>query len=556
MPATTDTTTDQPVATPGRTPAVVRLLVIATFVVILNETIMLNAIPRLMESFRVSEQAAQWVSTAFMLTMAAVIPVTGWFLQRVTTRAAYTTAMGVFLTGTALAAVAPVFEVLLLGRVVQAAGTAVMMPLLMTTLMTVVPVSDRGRVMGNVTMAISVAPALGPAVSGVVLQLGSWRLLFLLVLPIAAAVTWSGLRTLQNVGEPQVSTIDWPSVAIAALGFGTLVYGLSRFAEREVGRPVAIVAAGALLVAVFVWRQLRLQRTGVPLLDLRALTHATFTKALVLMSVAFMSMLGAMILLPLYLQNVRGLSPLETGLLVMPGGLAMGLLGPTVGRIFDRLGGRVLVIPGAVGIVASLTGFTQVSASMPYWQVLALHILMMVSLAATFTPVFTLGLGALPMHLYSHGSSILGTLQQVAAAFGTALAVTVMTLRADQVVATAGPVAAQLEGMRLAFAVSAVISIVIVAMAWVLPGRPEADPHAPAGPDAVDAAHDESVAGPVPTPVAEPVSAPVAGPAAAPAAAAVDGAGTEQAVSAVSADSQLQHELDERCEGQPAGCTC
>jgi MFS transporter, DHA2 family, lincomycin resistance protein len=468
------TTPHQASSAPRRTPVVVRLLVVATFVVILNETIMLNAIPRLMESFQVSENAAQWVSTAFMLTMAAVIPVTGWFLQRVSTRTAYATAMGVFLAGTTIAAAAPLFEVLLLGRIVQAAGTAVMMPLLMTTLMTVVPESDRGRVMGNVTMAISVAPALGPTVSGVVLQLGSWRLLFLLVLPIAAAVAWSGLRHLENVGEPVVSSIDWFSVVVAALGFGSLVYGLSRFAEGEVGLPIAIAAVGVALVGGFVARQLRLQRTGSPLLDLRALRHGTFTKALVLMSGAFMAMMGSMILLPLYLQNVRSLSPLETGLLVMPGGLAMGLLGPTVGRIFDRFGGRVLVIPGSIGIVVSLAGFTQISMSTPYWQLLGLHMIMMLCLAATFTPVFTLGLGALPVHLYSHGSSILGTLQQVAAAFGIALTVTVMTLRAEQVLAVADPVEAQLQGMRLAFAASALISLVVVAMAWLLPGRPDA----------------------------------------------------------------------------------
>ncbi len=168
-----------------------------------------------------------------------------------------------------------------------------------------------------------------------------------------------------------------------------------------------------------------------PLLDLRTLRHRTYTVALIMMSVAFMAMLGSMILLPLYLQNVRGLSPLETGLLVMPGGLAMGLLGPTVGRLFDKFGGRVLVIPGAIGIMLALTGFTQVTMTMPYWQILGLHALLMVSLAATFTPVFTLGLGALPPRLYSHGSSILSTLQQVAAAIGTALVVTVMSARAD-----------------------------------------------------------------------------------------------------------------------------
>ncbi|XRQ10543.1 MDR family MFS transporter [Actinomadura welshii] len=461
-----------------RTPAVVRLLVIATFVVILNETIMINAIPRLMADLHITEQAAQWLSTAFMLTMAAVIPVTGWFLQRVSTRRAYAVAMGVFLGGTALAAVAPVFEVLLLARIVQAAGTAVMMPLLMTTLMTVVPERDRGRVMGNVTMAISVAPAMGPTVSGLILQLGSWRLLFAAVLPVAALVTWRGLARLENVGEPQAGSIDWFSVVAAAAGFGSLVYGLSRFGE---GGGTAIVLAGAAMIAVFTVRQLRLQRRGTPLLDLRVLRHPAYALALLLMSLGFMAMLGAMILLPLYLQNLRGLSPLETGLLVMPGGLAMGLLGPSVGRLFDRHGARVLIVPGSAGIVLALAGLTQISMTMPYWQLLGLHALLMVALAATFTPVFTLGLGALPASLYSHGSSMLGTLQQVAAAFGTALVVTVMAGRAETRVAEGATEAlAQLDGMRLAFVISAALSVATVGIAFLLPKRPPHTPEAPA----------------------------------------------------------------------------
>jgi EmrB/QacA subfamily drug resistance transporter len=467
-----DPTATAPRRTPGRTPVVIRLLVLATFVVILNETIMINAIPRLMSDLNVTEQAAQWLSTAFMLTMAAVIPVTGWFLQRVSTRRAYATAMGVFCAGTALAVVAPSFEVLLVARIIQASGTAVMMPLLMTTLMTVVPEGDRGRVMGNVTMSISVAPALGPAVSGLILQLGSWRLLFGVVLPVAGLVAWLGQRRLENVGEPQFSTIDWLSVVAAALGFGGLVYGLSRFGDDRVGLAATMVAAGLAMIALFVVRQLRLQRYGVPLMDLRTLSNRTYARSLVLMSVAFMAMLGSMILLPLYLQNLRGLTPLQTGLLVMPGGLAMGLLGPTVGRIFDRFGGRVLVIPGSVGIVLALAGFTQVSMTMPTWMVLGMHALLMVCLAAVFTPVFTLGLGALPPNLYSHGSSMLGTLQQVSAAFGTALVVTVMAARADQLVsAGAQPVLAQLSGMQLAFTVGAVLALVVVAMALLLPGR-------------------------------------------------------------------------------------
>ncbi|MDF5758894.1 MDR family MFS transporter [Spongiactinospora sp. TRM90649] len=447
-------------------------MVLATFVVILNETIMINAIPRLMEALHITEQTAQWLSTAFMLTMAAVIPITGWFLQRVTTRGAYATAMGLFLIGTALAAVAPTFEVLLAARIVQASGTAVMMPLLMTTLMQVVPEGDRGRVMGNVTLAISVAPAMGPTVSGVILQFGDWRWLFGVVLPIAGLITYGGLRQLKNIGEPKYSTIDWLSVVTAAAGFGGLVYGLSRFEGGDARLAGAIVAAGLLAIAVFVLRQLSLQKRGVPLLDLRTLRHRTYTVALIMMSVAFMSMLGSMILLPLYLQNIRGLDPLQTGLLVMPGGLAMGLLGPTVGRLFDRFGGRVLVIPGAIGISLALIGFTQVTMTMPFWQLLGLHALLMVSLAATFTPVFTLGLGAVPPSLYSHGSSILSTLQQVAAAIGTALVITVMSARAEVVKATgAADAVATLDGMRMAFIIGAALSAIVIITALLLPAR-------------------------------------------------------------------------------------
>lgn len=346
-----------------------------------------------------------------------------------------------------------------------------MMPLLMTTLMTVVPEHDRGRVMGNVTLAMSVAPALGPAVSGLILQAGSWRLLFVVVAPIAAVVMLVGLRRVRDVGTPQPGSLDWPSVVLAALGFGGVVYGLSLFGgSGGAGLGIAVVAVGLGSIAVFVLRQRRLQRTGEPLLDLRILGHRTYVLALALMSVAFLAMLGSMILLPIYLQHVRGLSPLQTGLLVMPGGLAMGLLGPAAGKVFDRFGGRVLVLPGSAGMVLALAGFTQVSLSMPYWQVLALHTLLMVSLAAMFTPLFTLGMNALPPHLYSHGSSMLGTLQQVAAAFGTALVVTVLSARSGQLVAEGvAPVPAQLSGMRLAFVVAAVLALLTVAVAAKLP---------------------------------------------------------------------------------------
>ncbi|HKY59157.1 MAG TPA: MDR family MFS transporter [Aeromicrobium sp.] len=460
--------------------AVLTWLVGATFVAILNETIMMNAIPRLMSEFEVSARAAQWLSTSFMLTMAVVIPVTGWFLQRVTTRQAYLLAMATFCTGTAIAAVAPVFSMLLAGRIVQAAGTAIMMPLLMTTLMEVVPEWDRGRIMGRVVMAISVAPALGPAVSGVILEFTSWRWMFGLVLPLAVGIAVAGLRKIINVGEPTAGSVNVPSVILAALGFGSLVYGLSLIGDVHAPAPAGwFIAGGVLVIALFVFAQLWLQRSDRPLLDLRTLTHRTFTVGVVLMVVAFAGFMGSMILLPIYLQDLRGLSSLETGLLLMPGGLAMGLSGPRIGHLFDRFGSRPLVLPGSLAVVAALATLTQIGHSTSIWIILAAHVVFMAGLAAIFTPVFTLSLSAVPEHLYSHASSLLGSTQQVAGAIGTAMSVTILSSHTASLMrAGTAPEPAAIGGMQWAFAASAIVSVGIVVLALMLPARaPEGATH-------------------------------------------------------------------------------
>ncbi|GLX16521.1 MULTISPECIES: DHA2 family efflux MFS transporter permease subunit [Streptomyces] len=478
-----------PAHPPARVTAVLRVLVLSTFVVFLNETIMVNAIPRLMREFEVTAAAAGWLSTAFMLTMAVVIPVTGWFLQRVTTRTAFGLAMTLFLVGTALAAAAPAFPVLLVARVIQAGGTAVMMPLLMTTLMTLVPPQDRGRVMGNITLVISVAPALGPAVSGVLLQLGSWRLLFLAVLPIAVAMALFGRRTLVNIGEPQAGPIDWPSVPLAAAGFGALVYGLSELGAGDASRapvsPAVTTVVGAVLVALFAWRQLALQRSSTPLLDLRTFTFRHFSVALALMCLSFMGLMGAFILLPIYLQEVCGLTSLQTGLLLIPGGLTMGLLGPQVGKLYDRFGAPRLVVPGAVLTAVCLALFALTGEGTSPWLVLALHVALSAGMAFVFTPVFTSGLSVLPPHLYPHGSAALGSLQQVSAAAGTALVISVMTGHAASAAADgADATGALATGVRWGFGVGAVLGALTVLVALLVRTPPVPEP--PAGPQPQD----------------------------------------------------------------------
>ena len=450
----------------------VGLLLFSAFVVILNETTMGVAIPHLMSDLGISASSAQWVSAAFMLTMAVVIPVTGFVIQRTTTRAAFLAAMGLFSIGTLICALAPGFVVLLVGRVVQATGTAIMMPLLMTTVMTVTPPSSRGRIMGNISIVISVAPALGPTISGAVLGVLEWRWLFVLMLPIALTALALGAARLQNLTEPRYARVDVGSVVLSAFAFGGIVYGLSRFGEAsQTGVVVAWapIVVGAAAMSLFIARQLWLQRTDGPLLDLRTFTFPGFTIGVVLMGVSMMALFGTIILLPIYAQNVLGLEALGTGLLLLPGGLLMGLLAPSVGRAYDRVGPRVLLVPGTVLVSLSAWGMTRLSAGSEPWHVLAVHVVLSGGLALTFTPLFTSALGALPMRLYSMGSATIATVQQVAGGAGTALFVTVMTARALSLSeGGADPVAATAGGVHSAFLVGAVITLLAIPAALMV----------------------------------------------------------------------------------------
>ncbi|MGY4721240.1 MDR family MFS transporter [Naumannella huperziae] len=486
----------------GRTPPgdllVIGLMLAAAFVVILNETIMANALRPLMLDLGVDERTGQWLSTAFMLTMAVVIPLTGWVIQRFSTRTVFITAMTLFTTGTVIALVAPNFPVLLAGRIVQASGTAVMMPLLMTTILNLVPMQRRGAMMGNITIVMSLAPALGPTASGLILQgFGTWRAIFGVMVPIALTMLILGILKLVNVGESGGGTFDAVSIPLAVLGFGGIVYTLSQIGESSGGGvPIWVSAAiGVVGVALFMGRQLQLQRrTGAPLLDLRTFRHRRFGLGLAVMVIAFAGLMGTAILLPLYLQGVLGLVPLQAGLVVLPGGIVMGLSGPIVGRIFDRFGPRVLALPGTLLLAASLFAFSRAGESTPVWMIVAAHIALMVGLSMLFTPMFTTALNDLPPHLYPHGSAWLGSLQQVAGAAGTALLVTVS---ATVAVATAGatgdPAAAgpQAAGFETAMSVGAVIALLAVPLVLALgrgkPTEPVAAASGPVG-DGVPAA--------------------------------------------------------------------
>ena len=453
----------------ARNTLVITLLLISTFVVVLNETIMSVALPRLMEDLSISASVAQWLTTAFMLTMAVVIPITGFLLQRFTTRTVYIAAMTLFSAGTLIAAIAPGFEVLLVGRIVQATGTAIMIPLLFTTVLTLVPETSRGRIMGNISIVISVAPAVGPTISGLILSVLDWRWMFFIVLPIAVIALIIGAIRIPNVSEPRKTPLDVVSIVLSALGFGGLVFGLSNFATASTAMTAISLAVGGISIALFILRQVQLQRRDRALLDLRTFKSPIFTLAIGMITISMVALFGTLILIPMYTVGVLGLSELNTGLLLLPGGLIMGLLAPFVGRLYDRNGPRALVIAGSIVVSVSLWGMTMLSDTTPFWFVLVAHIALSIGLALLFTPLFTAGLGSIPPKLYSHGSAVVSTVQQLAGAAGIAVFITVMTARVvTETASGAEAVAAQASGIHSAFVVGAIISLAAIPIAFFI----------------------------------------------------------------------------------------
>ncbi|WP_193069890.1 MDR family MFS transporter [Brevibacterium aurantiacum] len=467
---------------------VIWLLLVAAFVAILNETTMAIAIPELNASLGIPPELGQWLTSAFMLTMAVVIPTTGFLLQRFSTRNIFLAAMILFSAGTLICLVAPGFPVLLIGRVVQAAGTGIMMPLLMTTIMNVVPAHSRGRMMGRVGLVISLAPAIGPTMSGIVLDSLGWRWLFAIVLPIALIALGLGAKWMTNLGETTHAPIDYLSVVLSVFAFGGIVFGLSQFGgghgsdggSSTTGFAWTAIAAGLIFLGLFAWRQLMLQKEDRALLDLRVFTAKNYVIAVIIMAVVSLAMFGTFSLLPLYLQNVAGLNATQSGLVLLPGSILMGVLAPVMGRIYDARGPRTLLIPGSIMIAGAMFSYAMVGIGTPTWALVVIQTVMSLGLAASFTPLFSASLGSLERKLYSHGSAALNTMQQVAGAAGTALLISIYSSALHSGEAAGRSVAESGQpGAHSAFLLAAIIALVPVVLSFFIK-KPEDQEDAPA----------------------------------------------------------------------------
>lgn len=405
-------------------------LIIGAFFAILNETLLNIALTTLMNEFNISVTTVQWTATGFMLVMGMVIPVSALLLQWYTTRQMFLSTMAVFTLGTIICAAAPIFPVLLAGRVLQAVGTGLLTPIIFNTFLLLFPPERRGAVMGLVGLVIMFAPAIGPTLSGMIVEYLGWRFLFITVIPFALFSIAFGYKYLINVSEVTKPKIDVLSIVLSTVGFVGIVFGFSAAGADDAGflNPTVSVSIslGAIALILFSFRQLQLEE---PVLDLRVFKYPMYTLGVIMFLIIIMAMFSSEIILPIFMQGPLALSAATAGLILLPGSLLSGLISPIMGQLFDKFGPRKLLIPATILLCGTMFILSGLSLHTPKWVIVVCYILLMISIAAIMMPAETNGLNALPKRLYPHGTAVMTTLQPVAGAVGVSVFVSLMSAR-------------------------------------------------------------------------------------------------------------------------------
>uniref|UniRef100_A5WFH1 Drug resistance transporter, EmrB/QacA subfamily n=1 Tax=Psychrobacter sp. (strain PRwf-1) TaxID=349106 RepID=A5WFH1_PSYWF len=399
---------------------------IAGFIGLFSETALNMALGNLMQEFNVVSSTVQWITTGYLLTMGILIPVTALLIQWLTTRQLFISSVLFSIAGVVLSGLASTFNVLLLGRVIQAIGTGLLIPLMFHTVLIIFPVHKRGVIMGVVGLVMMSAPAVGPATSGLIIEALSWNWILWLILPFLLFTLVYGFIFVQNVSTLTKPKVDVLSIFLSTIGFGGIVYGFSVAGHQGWGSPIVIssLAIGLASLIVFSIRQFKIDN---PMLDLRTLKYPMFTLGLLSVSATFMIILSTMILLPLYLQIGLGLTALTAGLILMPGGALNGILSPVAGRVYDKYGPKYLLTPGFIIMLFMLWNLSNMTIDTSKEMVILLHSGLMIGVTFVMMPLQTHGLNALPAKLYPDGTALINTLLQVSGSIGTALAITIMS---------------------------------------------------------------------------------------------------------------------------------
>ncbi|TCI75842.1 DHA2 family efflux MFS transporter permease subunit [Exiguobacterium sp. SH0S1] len=403
------------------------VLFVGAFIAFLNNSLLNVALPSIMVDLDIADYSTvQWLATGFMLVTGVLVPASAYLITRFSNRALFITSMAIFALGTAIAAFSPTFGWLLSGRMIQAVGASTMGPLLMNVMLVSFPREKRGTAMGIFGLVMITAPAIGPTLSGYIVEYYDWRVLFEMILPLAIIGLGLAVWKAENVMvQNKDQSLDYLSLVLSTLGFGGILYGVSSASSDGWDNPIVLTTmiVGLVALIAFVVRQLNMEK---PLLDLRAYKYPMFALASIIAMVNAVAMFSGMILTPAYVQSVRGISPLDSGLMLLPGAIIMGIMSPITGKLFDKFGPKLLSITGLTITAISTYMLANVQLDSTYAYIVTTYTLRMFGMSMVMMPIMTNGLNQLPTHLNPHGTAINNTAQQVSGAIGTAILVTIM----------------------------------------------------------------------------------------------------------------------------------
>jgi EmrB/QacA subfamily drug resistance transporter len=405
------------------------VVVLGSIMTILDATITNVALPTLGREFHTSIATIQWVPTAYMLAFASVIPVTGWASERFGAKPLWIASLAAFMAGSLLAGLSWSVGALIAFRILQGLGGGMIMPLGQTILAQRAGPQRMGRVMSIVGLPLLLAPIAGPVIGGALIGAASWRWIFFVNLPVGAAALALAVKLLPSVPTRGRQRLDSLGLVLLSGGIATFIYGLAELGQRSsLMSPAVALSAGVLLVALFALHALRAQA---PLIDVRLFARRGFASASATNFVLGVALFGVALLLPLYFQIIRGRSPLETGLLLIPQGLGAACAISLAGSLTDKLGARRVVPVGVLLALAGTAGYTQITARSSYVYLAAALFLIGAGLGATITPSMAAAYQDLQHAEIPRATAALNVIQRIAGALGSALLAVVLQRAID-----------------------------------------------------------------------------------------------------------------------------
>lgn len=398
----------------------------AAFIGLFGETSLNIALANIMSDLNVDEALVQWLTTGYLLTLGILVPVSALLIRWFTTRQLVLASLTLSIIGSAMSALAPEFYLLMSGRVIQALGTGLLLPLMMNVILIIFPIERRGTVMGFMGLVISAAPAFGPALAGLIIQVFSWHYLFWLSLVLFIIIFPFAMKYIENVTDITQPRIDVLSIILSTFGFGGLIYSLSNIAVKSIQNATVYIPLiiGVIAVIVFILRQLKLES---PMLNIKVFKFPMFSLGVFHLFLGMILILAPSILLPLYLRGSLMYNSAITGLVMLPAGVITAVMSPIIGSVFDRIGPKLLIPIGfSISFIGALISTYTIRVDAALWEILMSIIIYAFGLALISMPSQTNGLNQLPKKSYSDGSAVMNTLQQIAGAIGTAGAITIM----------------------------------------------------------------------------------------------------------------------------------